>query len=204
MLLDSRSTPSIKLMDSPMSLKASRKYTRRTSTNYFVQEFPRSLTAADEDNEEKKLPIFRTNNKTVLDQVRPRVLVVDDTAYNVVALTSLLETLKVECYSAFDGEQAIKKLTEEKIPCDLIFMDCNMPGMDGFETALHLRKLMEQNLVKVMPIIAVTGYTLPEEHQRCLDSGMNKVLVKPLRKALLKEVLEEFGLIRNEAGILTT
>ena len=199
MLFDTVSSVSIKMLDSPLSATLHRLVTHRGGIPSAAERgHVRSFSAIDEENEGMSLPVFHARTKLVLDQVKPKVLVVDDTAYNVVALTSLLETLKVECYSAFDGEQAIKKIAEEKLPCDLIFMDCNMPGMDGFTAASHLRKLMEDNLVKTMPIIAVTGYSLPEEHQRCLEAGMNKVIVKPLKKAMLKEILEEYGLLKED------
>ncbi len=112
------------------------------------------------------------------------VLIVDDSAINLEVMGGTLENLGINTYTAFSGAEALEMLLERKY--DLVFMDCQMPDMDGFETVSLIRKKVD---FKDMVIIAVTANAMDGDRQHCLQSGMNDYLAKPVRENELKAVL---------------
>jgi signal transduction histidine kinase/CheY-like chemotaxis protein len=111
-----------------------------------------------------------------------RVLAAEDDAVNQMVLELLLEKLDVEFVLARDGFEAIAKWREA--PADLILMDCQMPGCDGFEATRTIRA--EGG---TLPIVAVTANAMPGDRQRCLDAGMDDHLGKPISLAALQATL---------------
>jgi PAS domain S-box-containing protein len=103
-----------------------------------------------------------------------RILIVEDNLVNQRVLTSVLQKLKVESNIANNGKEAIDIL-EKDIEYDLIIMDLQMPVMDGFQAATHIRKILKIDT----PIIAMTASTLQNEKVKCLETGMNEYLAKP-------------------------
>jgi CheY-like chemotaxis protein len=97
-----------------------------------------------------------------------------------------------------NGQQAIDRLMEEPVKeeakreCILVLMDCNMPMKNGYEATKTLRELMANRKLYEIPIIAWTAYTSEEDKQKCLDSGMNDVLTKPVKLDQLKQMLEKY------------
>ena len=104
------------------------------------------------------------------------ILIVDDDSRNIFTLTSTLESMGAEVYSAFNGKEAID-LLEDGIEVDLILMDIMMPVMDGLKA---IESIKENDKFKEIPIIAITAKTMPEDKQKCLDAGANDYLAKPL------------------------
>lgn len=115
----------------------------------------------------------------------PRVLIVDDNEINVKILEAYLKPLNVETATATNGEHALQKLEENTI--DLIFMDLHMPIMNGYQTTETIRALEGPNAT--IPIIGITADGLQESIQRCLRSGMNQCLVKPVTHKDIEEIL---------------
>jgi len=113
-----------------------------------------------------------------------RVLVVDDNSVNQRVAQLALERLGCGVDLAGDGAEAIKMVQE--IPYDIIFMDCEMPLMDGFSATAQIRR-QEQNDLRTT-IVAMTARALHGDRQRCIDAGMNDYLTKPVR-------LEDFARI---------
>jgi len=74
----------------------------------------------------------------------------------------------------------------------LIFMDCEMPEMDGFETTRRIRTEEKSNALTPVTIVAMTAYAMEGDRNRCLESGMDDYLAKPVRKRTLREVLERY------------
>lgn len=106
-----------------------------------------------------------------------RILVVDDDPINRLVASALLENTGAVVVVASSGSQALELLAGQ--PFDLILMDLNMPGMDGLETTQNIRKLSDP--VKALtPIIGLTAHLFADDHQQCLDCGMNAALLKPL------------------------
>ena len=108
-----------------------------------------------------------------------RVLLVEDNEMNQQVATELLESAGAIVTIANHGGEAVKILTEgdQAPPFDVVFMDLQMPEMDGFTATKLLRR--DPRLQK-FPIIAMTAHALVEERQRCLDAGMNDHVSKPI------------------------
>jgi CheY-like chemotaxis protein len=75
----------------------------------------------------------------------------------------------------------------EQGPYDIILMDVQMPGMDGLEATIRIR---ERSRGEHVPIIAMTAHAMKGDHERCLESGMDGYLTKPIRPQELFEALE--------------
>src|SRR6516162_2979919 len=108
-----------------------------------------------------------------------RVLLVEDNEVNQQVATELLESEGAKVAVASNGAEAVRVLTEEGQPpaFDVVFMDLQMPGMDGF-TATRL--VRAQPHLQKLPIIAMTAHVMADEVQRCLEAGMNDHVGKPI------------------------
>ena len=121
-----------------------------------------------------------------------RVLAAEDNPINQVVLRKLLGRAQVSVRLAADGQECIE-MCEHELP-ELILMDCQMPGCDGYEATRRLRMAGVR-----VPIIAVTASTMPGDRQRCLDAGMDDHLSKPVRAAELEAMLVKW-LERRQAA----
>lgn len=120
-------------------------------------------------------------------EVRPTILLVEDTREVVMMLVDYLEMAGFNMVTAQDG---IDGLTQAKLAHpDLILMDIQMPRLDGFETTKKLRSDPE---FKETPIIALTALAMPNDRQRCLDAGMNEYLSKPVNLKTLSKTIKAF------------
>jgi len=129
-----------------------------------------------------------------------RILLVEDNEVNQQVATELLESAGATVRIANHGGEAVRILTEgeQPPPFDIVFMDLQMPEMDGL-TATRL--LRARPLLQGLPIIAMTAHALVEERQRCLEAGMNDHVSKPIEPAALFATLRRWakpGLV--EAG----
>ncbi|HET7827009.1 MAG TPA: ATP-binding protein [Anaeromyxobacter sp.] len=115
-----------------------------------------------------------------------RVLVVDDDARNVFALTSLLRSHGAEVSHAAGGRQALERLRTDPF-VDAVLLDIMMPDIDGFRAIAELRA--DPSLADV-PVVAVTAKALPGDRERCLAAGAAEYLAKPVDEdALLATLL---------------
>jgi len=125
----------------------------------------------------------------------PKALLVDDNAYNLLALTHQLRSLDIDSISAVDGELAIQEVLKNQghnNQCknfSIIFMDVEMPRLDGFETTRILRKKMLEGEISFIPIIGVSGHNPKEKRKECLLSGMNDLVIKPVTPQMLIEMI---------------
>jgi CheY-like chemotaxis protein len=83
---------------------------------------------------------------------------------------------------------------------DVILMDVQMPGMDGFEVTGRIRK-KEENTGTHQPIIAMTAHALAGDRERCLAAGMDDYVAKPIRRAELTEALNHVSFALERAGV---
>ncbi|RLT94502.1 response regulator [Ketobacter sp.] len=111
----------------------------------------------------------------VLDRV-PLVLVVEDNPVNQMVIKGYLKRLGCEVITANNGKEALELVGQR--PVDLVFMDCQMPVMDGFEATRKMREMAEP--VRSLPIIAVTANAMDADRRLCLQSGMDGYLKKPV------------------------
>lgn len=114
-----------------------------------------------------------------------RILAVDDNAANLKLIVTLLESMGLLVDGVASGEEALNAVQQAQY--DLVFMDIQMPGMDGIQATRRIRQL-EPAHVRV-PIVALTAHALPEERQKMLDSGMDDYLTKPVDEDQLQRTL---------------
>ena len=114
------------------------------------------------------------------------VLIVDDSVDNQYLIGKILSLAGAKIDTAANGKIALEKATEKKY--DIFILDLQMPVMDGYETAIQLRKMGIKE-----PIVALTAYALKEVRQRCLDSGFDDFVTKPINRALLIEKIAHYS-----------
>jgi two-component system, sensor histidine kinase and response regulator len=115
------------------------------------------------------------------------VLLAEDVEINREIVLALLEPTQLRIDCAESGSEAVRLFTEAPDKYDLIFMDVQMPGMDGYE-ATRLIRAMDTPRAKTIPIIAMTANVFQEDIEKCLNAGMNNHIGKPLD---IDEVLEK-------------
>ncbi|MDH3627719.1 MAG: response regulator [Acidobacteriota bacterium] len=118
-----------------------------------------------------------------------RVLVVEDNPINRKVALSMLGTLNCDCVEAHDGEQAIAAMRQAHY--DIVFMDCQMPGTDGFE-ATRVIRIEEATAGRHTPVVALTANAMKGDRERCLDAGMDDYISKPARISDLKRALDQW------------
>ena len=118
-----------------------------------------------------------------------KILVADDNDVNLLLANAIIKKIlpNADIYQAHDGLEAISLFIKEK-PA-FIFMDVQMPELNGYEAATEIRKLNEGSNI---PIIALTAGTVMGEKERCLDSGMNAYISKPFTKEAIETVLKKY------------
>lgn len=117
------------------------------------------------------------------------ILLAEDNEVNTKFFVKLLKMKGLECDLAENGEDAL--LAYEKKHYDLIFMDCQMPVMDGYETTRRIRSL-EYNQKKHTVIVALTAYAMAEDKTKCLEAGMDEFLNKPINLQKLEQILQKY------------
>lgn len=126
-----------------------------------------------------------------------RVLVADDNATNVEVVSRMLKLEDVYDVSiAKDGQEAyelVKASMEKNQRFDVIFMDIQMPNVDGLQSTRLIRKMGY-----VAPIVALTAFSEESNVKECIESGMDEFLSKPIRRPALKKVLKKFVTIPEE------
>lgn len=117
-----------------------------------------------------------------------RILIADDNTINRKLLSWQLETLGFGCDNATCGQEAIDACADTRF--DLIFMDVNLGDMDGYTVT---RTLRQREVDVRTPIVAVTAHVGKEEQDRCLASGMDDFLSKPITLSPLAQLLVRWG-----------
>ncbi len=118
------------------------------------------------------------------------ILIVDDEPTNRMVLRESLQKAGVRVAEAVDGSEAVKLCTETTF--DLIFMDCQMPVMDGFESTVQILSQAGKCAETPPPVVALTADATQDTQQRCRDTGMVDYLLKPLDFDELQKVVGRF------------
>jgi signal transduction histidine kinase/CheY-like chemotaxis protein len=124
-------------------------------------------------------------------------LVVDDNDINRCLVTTLLQEIGLETVEADNGEKAVALFESRRF--DMVFMDVHMPVMDGLEATRKIRVLEAGS--RHTPIIALTANAFPGDNAHYLESGMDEVITKPMREELVVQVLQRWGLRREQARL---
>jgi signal transduction histidine kinase/CheY-like chemotaxis protein len=157
----------------------------------FIFEFVSLFVDKDSYNKEKR---ENTNVNTNINCSGVRVLLVEDNEINIMVATQLLEKLGAVVDSATNGSIGYDKFVSSKNnQYDIIFMDVQMPIMNGYEATRAIRESHHEQ-AKTIPIIAMTADVFAEDIAKAQEIGMNAHLGKPLELSRLCETLNEFSI----------
>ncbi|RBW48289.1 response regulator [Marinobacter sp. F3R11] len=132
-----------------------------------------------------------TEKRRELTSRRMKVLLVEDNPVNRTLTRRLLEKLGCDVMTANDGEAASSLWQWH--PFDLIFMDCVMPRVDGFEATRRLREWEKTRKRSRVPVVALTASAMEEDEERCRQAGMDSFVAKPVNIEMLRAVLEQYA-----------
>jgi CheY-like chemotaxis protein len=119
-----------------------------------------------------------------------KVLLAEDDPINQSLAVAFLEKLGAQVDTANDGIETLEKFRNEKY--DMIFMDCEMPNLDGYTVTKKIRQDEITNNFKHTPIIAMTAYAARGDKERCIASGMDDHVPKPITVNVLNNIIEKF------------
>ena len=132
-----------------------------------------------------------------------RMLLVDDNRMNQIVGLGMLDKIGFSAEVAGDGDAAIAMIS--KRPYDLIFMDCEMPGMDGYDTTRVIRELEHTASRAETPIIGVSARTMAGDRDVAIEAGMDDYLTKPVRIEDLQRAVERWlGATEADADSVAT
>jgi CheY-like chemotaxis protein len=120
---------------------------------------------------------------------RRRILVVEDNPVNQKLAVRLIEKFGHRADVAANGLEALAALT--RLPYDCVFMDCQMPEMDGYDAARAIRS-KEKDTGSHVPIVAMTANAMPGDRERCLAAGMDDYISKPIDVQDLSTLLRRY------------
>jgi signal transduction histidine kinase/CheY-like chemotaxis protein len=149
-----------------------------------------SRRAAVESSAPAAQPISATRAQMPLPESKdgPLVLVVDDHEAVQHAIQHQLDALACRSAVAGSGEAALEQFASTAF--DMVLLDCNLPGIDGYSVAQRMREIERQHGRERTPIVAISAAMDDTHRARCFDSDMDGVLGKPLRLAALRELIE--------------
>lgn len=133
----------------------------------------------------EEAPKTETDNVKLIVEGRIKVLVAEDNRMNQILAQKFFTKLGCDVIVANDGFEAIKIFGENKF--DVVFMDIQMPGLNGFQTAAEIKKLNPNT-----PIVAMTANGLKGDRENCLAAGMIDYVPKPIRKSRIIEILNKY------------
>lgn len=132
-------------------------------------------------------------------QITRSILVVEDNPINRKVVINLLEKFGHSVTAAENGREALQICHENHF--DLILMDIQMPELDGYETTMQFRAT--EPVDSHTPIIAMTAHVLSGDIERCLASGMDAYIPKPIKTKELFETIERWTQLNNQRGTIT-
>jgi CheY-like chemotaxis protein len=124
-----------------------------------------------------------------------RILLAEDNPVNQKLANMMLTKAGYKVEVANNGKEAFEKYTASPEDFDLIFMDIQMPEMDGLEAT----KAIREKGFDTIPIVAMTAHALKGDKEKCLDVGMNDYISKPIKRELVFEVLEKWVLKKEQS-----
>ena len=119
-----------------------------------------------------------------------RILVAEDNFANQEIAEKILERMGCSVTCVGNGKEAVEMM--KTFPFDLVFMDCQMPEMDGFEATRNIKLLMEKRAVTEIPIIALTANAMKGDREKCLQAGMDDYISKPVKKQEFSQAIERY------------
>ncbi|WP_294965433.1 response regulator [Sulfurimonas sp.] len=120
------------------------------------------------------------------------ILLVEDNFTNQLVANGMLEDFGLEADIANNGLEALDILNNSKKKYDLIFMDCQMPELDGYDATKAIRAKEAGYIYMEIPIVAMTANAMHGDREKCLAAGMSDYLAKPLDREFLKKALSKW------------
>ena len=159
------------------------------------EEFPISITSIqltllERIGFKRKLPPATSEN---IDLSKMRLLVVDDNPVNTKVICGYLKKLSITPELAASGKEALEKTVGTDTQYDLIFMDCEMPDIDGYEATLRIRQWEAEQGKSNQIICALSAHAMKSYRDRCLEVGMNDFLAKPIVMNDLQRLLMNYA-----------
>ena len=114
------------------------------------------------------------------------ILLVEDNRINRFMAEEMLKKLGCETDTASDGKEAVEKCKNNDY--DIVFMDCQMPVMDGYEAT----GIIKRNNITSSPIIAFTANAMAGDREKCLEAGMDDYITKPIRSEEMKRMIDKW------------
>gem|GEM_PF-1816205 len=145
-------------------------------------------------------PLVTKHSIAEMRRTNIRILLVEDNVTNQLVAKGILNKLGLKVDVVANGAEAVSAL--EDLAYDLVLMDCQMPVMDGYEATRQIRKPASAALNHRVPIIAMTANAMQGDREKCLESGMNDYVSKPVSPQALATVLDKW--LPNEASERTS
>jgi CheY-like chemotaxis protein len=128
-----------------------------------------------------------STNINIMNYTGKKVLLVEDNSVNQMVAQTILEKYSLIVTTAENGLEVIKLYQENDF--DLVFMDCQMPEMDGYQATGKIREYCENNNVSRVPIVALTANAMEGDREKCLNAGMDDYLSKPVTQKAIENML---------------
>ncbi len=119
-----------------------------------------------------------------------RLLVVEDNLVNQQVARGRLERMGFDVHVAENGAAALEMLNREHY--DLIFMDCQMPVLDGYQATRRIREMEQRGRSRRIPIVAMTAHAMSGDRDQCIRAGMDDYVSKPFNTEELQSILERW------------
>lgn len=140
---------------------------------------------------EKSKGIPKTLKASANFRFNAHILVAEDYPANQLVVQRFLEDLGCQVHLVSNGFEAVKALKKQQF--DLVFMDCQMPFMDGYQATEEIRlNELSSDLGKHIPIIALTAHALTEDEAKCKEAGMDEWVTKPFTRQDLSKALQKW------------
>ena len=163
----------------------------------------KNIVEGNKGNKGKNIPPQLTEEKQAQPLIKKfHVLLAEDNRVNQMVAVAILNKFGCEVTVAVNGEEALKSIDNDMF--DVVFMDCQMPIMDGYEASSRIRNLADSHHSKNIPIIAFTANAMKDDDVKCKEAGMDDYLSKPIDMDEFKKVFARWNepmLIRRKTRL---
>jgi CheY-like chemotaxis protein/two-component sensor histidine kinase len=157
----------------------------------FTLTFP-TIDKAPIDNGVSTEKHTRPSSEASGEKQQLKILLAEDNLVNQKLAEKMLTKSGHKVTVAGNGKEAFLKYSESPEKVDLIFMDVQMPEMDGLESTRAIRRFEKEKNMPKVPIVAMTGQAMEGDREKCLETGMDDYIIKPINKTVLLEMIQKF------------
>ncbi|GLE00419.1 hypothetical protein PINS_up009176 [Pythium insidiosum] len=152
-------------------------------------------TSAVNSNESNGVAVG-TNGPIVVVPAKARILIVEDNEFNWEVIKCFLQEDDHLLQWEKNGRDAVNAYIQHHNDYDLVFMDCEMPVMDGYAATTMMRQFELERCLPRIPVLGLTAYAMNGDRQKCLDAGMDEFMVKPISKDSLRKAIRQWMKVR--------